>query len=71
MILKISQLLRIFYAPSNDKKGIEKKKNTQSNMLFNPFATLFLNLQKNIKTFTKKTVISLKFNMNANTYEKS
>ena len=25
MILKISQLLRIFYAPSNDKKGIKKK----------------------------------------------
>ena len=32
----------------------KKKKNTQSNMLFNPFATLFLNLQKKYKNIYKK-----------------
>ena len=57
------------------KKKKEWKKKKIQYAILSLFAALFQNLKKNIYIYIlkhlQKTIPSLKFNMNANTYEKS
>ena len=65
-------VVKIFYAPSNDKK-VWKKKNVHNPICYiNSFCCTIPKLTKiKNKNIYKKIVTSLKFNINVNTYEKS
>ena len=73
--LKNYIVAKIFDAPSNEKKKRNGRKKKIQYAILSLFAALFQNLKKNIYIYIlkhlQKTIPSLKFNMNANTYEKS